>query len=114
MEPHQIKLYLTVEGKCPYRKWLDGLDKKIRARVQARVFRFEMGNLGDSKHLEAGVFEARFTIGPGYRLYFGLEEKTVVVLLTGGDKSTQKADIEKAIRFWKDYQQRSDEHGTSK
>jgi len=83
--------------------WLDNLDKGIAARIQARVYRFELGNLGDAKNLGEGVWEARFDIGPGYRLYFGKDGQTIVVLLCGGDKSTQVRDVAKAKQYWKNY-----------
>jgi putative addiction module killer protein len=71
--------------------------------VQARVLRFELGNLGDSKSVGAGVWEARLTFGPGYRLYFGKDGETVVVLLLGGAKGSQRRDIRRAQDFWRDY-----------
>jgi len=57
--------------------------------VQARILRFEMGNLGDHKEVGAGVWKARFDFGPGYRLYFGRRDRELVLLLTGGDKKSQ-------------------------
>lgn len=68
--------------------WLDGLDLSTKARIQARVLRFETGNLGDHKSVGAGVWEARLMWGPGYRVYFGKDGNFIVVLLTGGEKSS--------------------------
>jgi putative addiction module killer protein len=73
--------------------------------VQARVTRFATGNFGDCKPLGEGVAESRIDLGPGYRVYFGVEGETVI-LLQGGDKSTQDADIQKAKQNWKDYKAR--------
>lgn len=98
-----IREYLTEDGSNPYREWLMKLDTKTRARVQARVLRFEEGNLGDHKALQAGVWEARLAFGPGYRIYFGREGEALVLLLCGGDKSTQRRDIEVAKGYWKKY-----------
>jgi putative addiction module killer protein len=98
-----IREYLTAEGKSPYRTWLYGLDTSIRARVQARVFRFETGNLGDHKFVGSGVWEARCPFGAGYRLYFGKAGLTVILLLLGGDKSSQQTDIREAQRYWQHY-----------
>jgi putative addiction module killer protein len=66
-----VREYLTPQGVNSFRAWLATLDMKVRARLQARVLRFEMGNLGDHKALGEGVWEARVAFGPGYRIYFG-------------------------------------------
>ena len=84
-----VREYLTADGKNPYREWLDTLDVTPRARIQARVFRFSTGNLGDHKSVGGGVWEARVMFGPGYRIYFGKDSAQLVLLLLGGDKSTQ-------------------------
>ena len=100
-----IREYLTPDGRSPFRDWLDALDVSIRARIQARVLRFETGNLGDQKAVGGGVREARLAFGPGYRIYFGKEQRTVVLLLLGGDKASQRRDIRQAQRFWADYRE---------
>ena len=76
-----------------------------RARIQARILRFEMGNLGDHKSVGKGVWEARVMFGPGYRIYFGKEGLSVILLLLGGDKSSQARDIRKARQLWKEYEE---------
>lgn len=91
-----VREYLTAAGKNPYREWLDTLDVTLRARVQARVLRFSTGNLGDHKSVGGGVWEARVMFGPGYRIYFAKDGLRLVLLLLGGDKSTQSADIARA------------------
>lgn len=98
-----IKEYLSADGRSFFREWLDALDLSVRARIQARVLRFEMGNLGDHKSVGGGVWEARFVFGPGYRIYFGKEGSTVILLLLGGDKSSQARDMAKARRLWREY-----------
>src|SRR5258706_16058968 len=98
-----IREYLGPDGRSPFRDWLSGLDVPTRARVQARVLRFETGNLGDHKSVGDGVWEARLDFGPGYRLYFGRIGQTVVLLLLGGDKRSQTRDIERAKRLWANY-----------
>ena len=95
--------YQTADGISPYRQWLDSLTKAVRARIQARVLRFELGNLGDHKHVDEGVWEARVMFGPGYRIYFGKDGDSIVVLLVGGDKGSQARDIARAREFWRDY-----------
>ena len=100
-----VREYLTADGKNPYREWLDTLDVTPRARVQARVLRFSTGNLGDHKSVGGGVWEARVMFGPGYRIYFAKDGAQLVLLLLGGDKSTQSADVARAQEFWKAYQE---------
>jgi putative addiction module killer protein len=78
-------------------------DKTIRIRILARLLRVENGNYGDYKSLKDGVFELRFTYGAGFRVYFGEDGDKIVVLLCGGDKSTQTEDIEKAKVYWRNY-----------
>ena len=76
-----------------------------QARIQARVLRFENGNLGDHKNVGGGVWEARLDFGPGYRLYFGKDGIALILLLAGGDKASQSKDITEAKRFWKDFRE---------
>ena len=83
-----------------YAKWLDGLrDIHARARVQARVERLAAGNPGDVKPVGEGVSELRIDHGPGYRVYYTMRGRTLIILLAGGDKRTQAADIKTALRF---------------
>lgn len=104
---------MTAEGRVPFRDWLGELDVAIRARIQVRIMRFETGNLGDHKSVGDGVWEARMTFGAGYRLYFGKDGDKIVVLLVGGDKSSQTKDIKIARRYWNDYL-REIHHGKTK
>ena len=99
----RVREYLTPEGVSPYRKWLADLDLAIRARIQARVLRFELGNLGDHRAVGGGVWEARLMFGPGYRLYFGKVGGAVILLLLGGDKGSQPEEVRRARRYWDDY-----------
>ena len=78
--------------------------------MQARILRFEAGNLGDHKALGAGVWEARMNFGPGYRVYFAEAGRAVVLLLVGGDKRSQAKDIEQAKKYWAQYQ-KENQHG---
>lgn len=101
--PLVVREYVTSDGTSPFRKWLAGLALETRARVQARVFRFESGNLGDHKTVGDGVWEARLDFGPGYRVYFAKTGRTVILLLVGGDKRSQKKDINRAKHYWAQY-----------
>ena len=81
-------------------RWLDGLrDIRARARVQARIERLASGHIGDAKPVGGGVSELRIDYGPGYRVYFTRRANVVVILLAGGDKRTQSADIKTAVRL---------------
>ena len=83
-----------------FANWIDGLrDIRARARVLVRIQRLACGNVGDAKPVGEGVSELRVDYGPGYRVYFKRQGKHLVVLLAGGDKRTQKRDIEKALRL---------------
>lgn len=83
-----------------FAKWLDGLkDRRAAARVIVRIERLALGNSGDIKPVGSGVSELRIDYGPGYRLYLARKGNTVVVLLCGGDKTTQQRDIAKAIKM---------------
>jgi putative addiction module killer protein len=107
-----IREYVDARGTCPFRSWLNRLDTKTRARIQARVLRFETGNPGDQKPVGEGVYEARCPFGPGYRIYFARSGTTIVLLLLGGDKASQRRDIREAQRLWDDYQEAM-HHGTT-
>ena len=81
-------------------RWLDGLrDIRARARIQVRIERLASGNAGDVEPLGEGVSELRIDYGPGYRVYFKKQGREVVILLAGGDKRTQSADIKTALRL---------------
>ena len=78
-------------------------DGRTRRRILSRLLRVEQGNYGDYKALKDGVFELRFSFGSGYRVYFGEDGDTIVVLLCGGDKRTQSRDIAQAKAYWQEY-----------
>lgn len=98
-----IRKYVTSNGEEPFSNWLESLHSEIRYRVKERLWRVMLGNLGDYKFIGEGVFELRLQFGSGYRIYFGNQGNTVILLLCGGDKSTQCKDIAKAITYWKEY-----------
>ncbi|OQB54363.1 MAG: hypothetical protein BWX99_02102 [Deltaproteobacteria bacterium ADurb.Bin151] len=78
-------------------KWFEKLkDRKARAKINVRIRRLTLGNFGDVKPLGAGISELRIDYGPGYRVYFTKKNNQAVILLAGGDKTTQKNDIQKA------------------
>ncbi len=87
----------------PFLEWLDALDPMTKDLVYERLEKVKIGYFGDYKNLSKGVFELRFHLGSGYRIYFGLDGKDLVLLLCGGDKTTQSKDIKKAQLFLEDY-----------
>jgi putative addiction module killer protein len=90
----------TISKTQAFDKWFDGLkDTKGRFRVQARIDRAELGNFGDCEPVGEGVSEMRIHFGPGYRVYFAQRGGVIVLLLVGGDKSTQAKDIKAAIKL---------------
>ena len=104
VQPREIRRYITPNGEVPFARWLDALrDRRAILKIESRLKRISLGNLGDYRSVGEGVWELRIDYGPGYRLYFGQIGSTVVILLCGGDKSTQQQDIRKAIEYWRDH-----------
>jgi len=95
----------TPGGRSFFAEWFEQLDAVTAARVDRYLRRLEAGNLSAVKPLREGVFEVRMDFGPGYRVYAGWDGRTIVVLLGGGDKRRQAADIATAIQRWKQYKQ---------
>lgn len=107
MNTIKIIVYSTSTGKEPFVIWRKKLNKVVRAIINVRLDRMRFGNFGDAKMIKGGggLWELRIPQGPGYRIYFGKKGKTVVILLTGGDKGSQKRDIVKAKEYWLDYKE---------
>lgn len=104
VQPTDIQRYSTPDGKVPFSEWLDSLrDLKAKFKIDRRLDRVGTGNFGDYRSVGEGVYELRINYGPGYRVYFGQVEETIVFLLIGRDKSTQEQDIRKAKTYWTDY-----------
>lgn len=99
--------YETSRGKCPFTQWLNGLkDIQARSKIRLRLERLEMGNFGHCKSIGDGVYELKIDCGPGYRVYYGMIGKKIVLLLSGGSKRTQEKDIEAAKAYFIDYKTR--------
>jgi|SRR5580692_10094134 putative addiction module killer protein len=87
----------TLRRSAIFDDWLNALtDRKAKARIAARLIRAELGNFGDCKPVGEGVSEMRIDVGPGYRIYFVREGASVYLLLVGGDKRSQRQDIQQA------------------
>lgn len=105
----EIKIFQADSGDVPFSSWLKTLrDVQARAIIRSRLNRLRLGNFGDSKSVGDGVFELRIKFGPGYRIYFADDGLSVILILWGGDKSSQDSDILKAKLFWNLYRSRSD------
>ena len=102
--PKKILVYMDEYGNEPYTQWFIGLrDKKSKSRIESRLQRLAAGLYGDCESVGEGVFELRMFFWPGYRVYFGEDAENIVVLLCGGDKSSQKRDIKMAKAYWQEY-----------
>ncbi|MBI4042366.1 MAG: type II toxin-antitoxin system RelE/ParE family toxin [Deltaproteobacteria bacterium] len=101
----RLKSYVKPDGKCPFEEWFETLrDRKTRAVIDARLIRIRQGNFGNCRTVGGKVREIKIDYGPGYRIYFAEDGEEIIVLLCGGDKSSQQRDIEKAIAYWAEYQ----------
>lgn len=105
--PYTIAYYLTETSRKPFKEWLDGLkDITARQKIRIRLDRIRLGNLGNNRFVGGGVYELKIDYGPGYRVYYALDGKSVVLLLLGGDKSAQDRDIVLAKKYWEDHKRR--------
>jgi putative addiction module killer protein len=102
----QVLEYLDDQGRSPFRHWFDDLDARAAAKVTIALARLEQGNLSNSKGVGGGLQEYRIDFGPGYRLYFGRDGDTLIILLGGGTKKRQGQDIARAQARWVDYRRR--------
>ena len=98
--------YIDPQGRSPYGKWFDGLNAIAAAKVASALYRLAEGNFSNVKGVGAGVFERKFDFGPGYRIYFGKDGETVVILLGGSSKQRQQEAIEAAKERWAEYRRR--------
>ena len=104
---HEVIEYLQESGESPFSVWLDALaDRKAQAKIDARLTRLRLGLMGDCKPLRDGVWELRVDFGPGYRVYYAQAGKRLILLLCGGDKRKQSADIKRAVEYWENWQRR--------
>jgi len=103
----ELERYLTDEGVDVLQEWLTNLrDKQVRWTILRRLDRIKGNNLGQVRALRNGVWELKIDFGPGYRVYYAHAGQTIILLLCGGDKSSQDADINRAVGYWVNYQQR--------
>jgi putative addiction module killer protein len=107
---YEVFQYETSAGKIPFLEWMRSLrDETVRIRLRVRISGMKFGQFGDHKSVGDGIFELRCHFGPGYRIYFAFQENKLIMLLCGGDKSTQVKDIQVAKKYWEDYKWRNHE-----
>jgi putative addiction module killer protein len=99
-KPRAVENYITAADREPFEEWVQSLGVTVRSRIDIRIRRVEMGNLGDHRSVGDGVYELRFNFS--CRVYYG-EDGDTVILLTGGNKDTQQRDIARAKEYWRDY-----------
>jgi putative addiction module killer protein len=109
----EIRHYVSRAGKDLFEDWLTQLaDPRTQAKVATRIDRLAAGNFGDCKRFRHGVCELRIDWGPGYRVYYAMLGRNCVLLLCGGDKRKQAADIDRALECMRDYKERTGRHET--
>lgn len=99
----RIREFIDERGRSPFVEWFDALDAQAAAKVTVALMRMEQGNLSNTKSVGGGVEECRIVWGPGYRLYFGRDGDTLILLLCGGTKHRQQDDIRDARAHWAAY-----------
>lgn len=104
----EVVEYLDGAGESPFGKWFAKIDSQAALRVRRSIARMETGNFGDAKGVGKGVLECRINYGPGYRMYFGRDGEALIILLVGGTKKRQQADIDRAQGYWADYKARKE------
>lgn len=102
----RVSEYCDSNGDSPFAKWLAALPVQAAAKVTTGLERMADGNLSNVKTVGGGVQEYRIDFGPGYRIYFGRDGERLIILLAGGTKRRQQADIEAAKLYWLDYKRR--------
>ena len=104
--PQDLQFYMTPSGRVPFIEWFNEFqDQRTQTRIQKRLQHLEHGNFGDCRSVGGGVYELRLHFGPGYRIYFGKIDNTIVLLLCGGDKSSQTQDIARAKTYWLEHKE---------
>ena len=98
----RVNEYIGKE-KSPFKEWFDILDVKSALTINTVITRMMQGNMSNIKNIGDGIFERVIDVGPGYRIYFGMESRDTIILLLGGTKKRQQKDISKAKKLWKEY-----------
>jgi putative addiction module killer protein len=110
MAEYEIKEYVR-EDSSPFGNWFSALDSIAASKVTTALYRLQYGNFSNVRSVGSGVSEYKVDFGPGYRIYFGQDGNTLIILLIGGAKKTQNTDIKKAKTFWREYKARKKKGG---
>jgi putative addiction module killer protein len=105
-----VREYLDSKGRSPYADWFNRLHPQAAAKVATAAIRLAGGNFSNVKGVGSGLFEYRIDFGPGYRIYFGKDGESLIILLGGGTKKRQQVDIDTALANWQDYKRRKQEN----
>lgn len=103
MEQRIVKIAQLSNDKAPFIEWLDSLDKVTKFRIQSRLTRLLENNFGDHKKIDNEISELRLKFGSGYRIYYTEIDNVIVLLINGGDKSSQNKDIQKAKQILQEW-----------
>lgn len=104
MTTYDVRHFRTADGTDVFGEWFDSLpDRPTQQRIAVRIDRLALGLFGDAKPLREGVCELRIDQGPGYRVYYAIAGRAVVLLLCGGEKRAQRRDITRAIEYWQEF-----------
>ena len=103
MKQRIVKIAQIPDEKCPFIEWISSLDKVTKSRVQSRLTRLLENNFGDHKKIDSEISELRLKFGSGYRIYYTEIDNVIVLLINGGDKSTQNKDIKKARLIFQEW-----------
>ena len=110
--PYTAVRYQKRDGRVPYAEWMKLLQKKdvrAAAKIDISINRARAGNFGDHKFERDGVWALRIHYGPGYRVYYSVQNGTIILLLVGGDKKSQQSDLNSAVDYLKDYEARKND-----
>lgn len=102
----ELREYVTVDGRNPFGDWLAGLDPYAAAKITIALTRLSLGNFSNVEGVGASILEYKLNFGPGYRVYFGKDGDTLIILLGGGTKRSQQNDIRSAVSWWQEYKER--------
>ncbi len=105
LNPKEVLIYESKSGKKPFIQWIESLDNVTKGRINNRIIRLSLGHYGDYKSVVKNIKELRFHFGAGYRIYFAEYDKHIIILLSGGNKKTQKRDIDKALAYTQEYEE---------
>lgn len=111
---YEVVIYSDEKGREPFTQWLESLENVDRYRIKARLTRLALGNFGDYKHISNDIYELRFMTKSGFRLYYSIENNKIIILLSGGNKNSQRKDIEKAKEYFCDYRTRKENENYEK